>query len=72
MKYSRDEYFEVHGRNCEGYRDSTYHKAVYGLSGEHSRRYKLIGILRGAAELAGFEIVGRVTLKDKMTGKILD
>nr|DAF16828.1 MAG TPA: hypothetical protein [Caudoviricetes sp.] len=29
----------------------------------------LIPILKQTAELAGFEIIGRVTLKDKATGK---
>ena len=29
----------------------------------------LIPIMKGAAELAGFEVVGRITLKDKATGK---
>lgn len=29
----------------------------------------LIPVMKQTAELAGFEVVGRITLKDKVTGK---
>lgn len=42
--------------NSEGYPDPT---AYYGTK----------EIVREAAHLAGFEVVGRITFKDKKTGK---
>lgn len=69
-----DDYMEIHGKNLEGYLDPTYIQAMRNLdrNGHHkSRRYKLMGIIFKACALADFELVGRITLRDKRTGEIL-
>ena len=69
-----DDYMEMHGRNSEGYKDPTYIQAMRNLDGNghhKSRRYKLMGVIFKACALADFELVGRITLRDKKTGEIL-
>lgn len=64
-------------RNAEGYHDPTAFEACKNIikeerAAEGDRLYKiglLIPILRDAAELAGFEIIGRIPLRDIETGK---
>lgn len=64
-------------KNSEGYSDPTAGEASYNISTEERKRdaerlaviSDLIPVLRKTAELAGFEIVGRITLLDKKTGK---
>lgn len=64
-------------RNSEGYSDPTPGAAYANISREERCRdadrlaaiSTLIPVIKGAAELAGFEVVGRITLKDKATGK---
>ena len=71
---SKEEYHEMHGRNSEGYKDPTYIQAMRNLGAYgcyKSRRYKLMGVIFKACDLAGFELVGRITLRDKKTGEIL-
>lgn len=59
--------------NHEGYPDPTAHygiKEVVKEESEQERRIRhLMHIVREAAHLAGFEVVGRITFKDKKTGK---
>ncbi len=64
-------------RNQEGYPDPTA-GAVYSTLRREERQQEadrlaaistLIPVIKGAAELAGFEVVGRIVLKDKATGK---
>lgn len=55
--------------NGEGYKDPTADEAV-----EHADRtpepvMKVVRMLRDIAGLAGFEIVGRICLKDKASGR---
>lgn len=38
---------------------------------QHSRRYQLVGLIRKMAEMAGFEVVDRIVLKNKKTGEVL-
>lgn len=64
-------------RNSEGYSDPTTGKALDNIA--HKERQKesarlaaisdLIPVLKKTAELVGFEIVGRIVLQDKETGK---
>ena len=58
--------------NHEGYPDPTAHygiKEVVKEESEQERRIRhLMHIIREAAHLAGFEVVGRITFKDKKTG----
>lgn len=64
-------------RNQEGYPDLTAGAAYSAIRQEERQREAdrlsaisaLIPVIKGAAELAGFEVVGRITLKDKTTGK---
>lgn len=64
-------------KNGEGYVDPTP-GAAFGNNRreEHKREAdrlsvisNLIPIMKNTAELAGFEVVGRIVLKDKHTGK---
>ena len=58
-------------RNGSGYIDPTMYKAVTKV--EKERRdlaSKVIKTLKNVAHLAGFEIVGRLTLRDTRSGEI--
>lgn len=65
------------GKNSEGYPDPTAGTAWSNIRREERRREEerltaisaLIPVLKQTAGLAGFEVVGRITLKDKTTGK---
>lgn len=64
-------------KNSEGYHDPTAGTAWNNMRREERRqeaeRLNMIGnlipVMKQTAELAGFEVVGRITLKDKTTGK---
>lgn len=65
-------------KNAEGYSDPTPGEAMSNIRREQRQQEtaerlavisKLIPILKQTAELAGFEVVGRITLRDKETGK---
>ena len=59
--------------NYEGYADPTAYHATKGIMKEEAdlerKVQKLIHLIRDAAELAGFEVVGRIHLKHKKTRK---
>lgn len=61
-------------RNVEGYLDVTAYlgtKNVIQEENEAERKNKdLIHTLRLLADMAGFEIVGRITIKHKKTGRV--
>lgn len=68
-------------RNGEGYADPTAGTALGNIRREGRREERnkdaavmetisrLIPIMKQTAELAGFEVIGRIALKDKTTGK---
>ena len=65
-------------KNAEGYNDPTPGEAMSRIRKEQRQQEiserlavisRLIPILKQTAELAGFEVVGRITLRDKETGK---
>ena len=64
-------------KNQEGYPDPTAGAAYSAIRQEERQREAerlstisaLIPVMKGAAELAGFEVIGRIALKDKATGK---
>lgn len=64
-------------RNAEGYYDPTAGQACVNIATEEKRGdaarlaaiSALMPVLRMTADLMGFEIVGRVTFRDKETGK---
>lgn len=63
--------------NSEGYRDPTAGKAYENICCEERRKEaetleilgNLVKTIKRVAELAGFEVVGRIALKHKVTGK---
>lgn len=64
-------------KNQEGYADPTPGAALSNILREERQRdaerlaviSRLIPVMKQTAELAGFEVVGRITLRDKGTGK---
>lgn len=65
-------------KNAEGYSDPTPGEAMNNIRKEQRQQEaaerlavisRLIPVMKQTAELAGFEVVGRITLKDKDTGK---
>ena len=60
-------------RNKEGYADPTAEKAIGIVAKEEKKQNEdvtiLVNILKQMISLAGFEMVGRITLRDKKTGK---
>lgn len=61
-------------RNSEGYSDPTAGAAISTANREEQEveklNHKVIQSFRLLVELAGFEIVGRVTLKHKKSGRV--
>ena len=65
-------------KNAEGYSDPTPGEAMSNIRKEQRQQEvaerlavisRLIPVMKQTADLAGFEVVGRITLKDKETGK---
>lgn len=62
-------------KNSEGYPDPTAGMAIQEVQKEEKRKEynpavtTLITMLKQIISLAGFELVGRIVLKDKETGK---
>lgn len=54
-------------RNAEGYLDVTAYLGTKNVIQENERKNKDPRLL---ADMAGFEIVGRITIKHKKTGRI--
>jgi hypothetical protein len=61
-------------RNGEGYSDPTAAGALADIDGpsiEETRRFrKLLELIFGVCEIAGFHIEERIVLKDKKTGRV--
>lgn len=62
-------------KNNEGYVDPTAGAAMATVKREENaeladRNHKVIHTIRSIVDLAGFEIVGRITLKHKKSGKV--
>lgn len=64
-------------KNAEGYHDPTTGEALSNIALEERQKEvarlatisELIPIMKKTAELVGFEVVGRIILLDKETGK---
>jgi len=56
-------------KNNEGYPDTTAGEAIRNADKPPRHVMDAVYILRSVASLAGYEIIGRVELKDKKTGK---
>lgn len=57
-------------RNGSGYIDPTAYEAIANIDNESDRFYKLLGVIFSICDLAGFHVEGRITLKDKKTGRV--
>lgn len=62
-------------RNASGYMDMTAYKAIQAADREidaqaEARYKKLLTTIFYICDLAGFHIEGRITIKDKKTGKV--
>lgn len=61
-------------KNASGYSDPTAYQAIKNVDNvsleESDRFHNLLDILFYITELAGFEIEGRIVLKDTRTGKV--
>lgn len=57
-------------KNGEGYSDPTAYKAIKHSEKERERLTKLMHVIFDVCEFAGFHIEGRITLRDKKTGKL--
>jgi hypothetical protein len=60
---------EDYKRNGSGYIDTTAYKAIKSVSDEERKVSDLVKTLRSVAQLAGFEIEGRITLINKKSGR---
>ena len=60
-------------KNKEGYADPTAWEAIGTVAKKEKKQNEevaiLVNILKQMINLAGFEMVGRITLRDKKTGK---
>ena len=64
-------------KNAEGYPDPTVGEVMSNIAQEERRKEAdrlaaisaLIPVMKQTAELVGFEVVGRIVLMDKETGK---
>lgn len=56
-------------RNGEGYLDLTAYKAIQSAE-EEERFHKLLHTIFYLCELAGFQIEGRLVLRDKRSGRV--
>ena len=60
-------------RNASGYMDLTAFQAIRNVDREaeaEARYKKLLSTIFYICDLAGFHIEGRITIKDKKTGKV--
>ena len=56
-------------KNGEGYPDPTAYRAIKEADRPPKPVKDVINILRTVASLAGFEIIGRIHLRDRETGR---
>ena len=57
------------GKNIEGYPDPTASKAIADISREEKQVHSLIHLIRDAAAMVGFEVVGRIEFEHKRSGR---
>lgn len=57
-------------RNEDGYLDPTAHNAINNVDEDRQRFLALLRQLKHDCEYAGFELKGRIFVKDKRTGKV--
>ena len=57
-------------RNASGYADPTAAKAIKHITEAEMKVSKVIKTIQSVAHLAGYEIEGRIVLRDKESGEI--
>ena len=57
-------------RNASGYIDPTAYEAISNIESENERFKKLLNSIFNICDLADFEIMGRIVLVDKRSGKV--
>lgn len=57
-------------RNGSGYVDPTAEKAIKSVIAQNKKLTTVIKTIRAVAQLAGYEIEGRIVLRDKKSGEI--
>lgn len=60
----------IHKKNQEGYPDPTPYEAIKNADAEVARISWLMKTLHSVCNLVGFQIEGRVVLKDLRTGRV--
>lgn len=60
---------DMGNRNQEGYADPTASSAIRNATREEKKVTALISVIKDIAGLAGYEIVGRIELMDKASGR---
>ena len=60
-------------KNSEGYTDPTAHDAISKVLREENERQRrvnaVIGVIKSVVDLAGFDLMNRVVLRDRKTGR---
>ena len=56
-------------RNADGYFDPTAYRALKNIDSE-KRFHKLLRAIFDLCELSGFEVEGRIVLRDGLTGRL--
>lgn len=58
-------------KNASGCNDPTPYQAIKNIDNDNNIRfYKLLHTIFHICELSGFEVEGRMTFRDKKTGKV--
>ena len=55
--------------NAEHYKDPTADRAVHNAMKTPDNVMQVINMMKAVARVAGFDVVGRIHLKDRATGK---
>jgi hypothetical protein len=55
--------------NCEGYKDPTAEKAIRKATQTPPEIMQVINMMKAVASVAGLDVIGRIQLKDRQTGK---
>ena len=56
--------------NKSGYTDNTAYKAISKVDEEKQKANTLIELIKKMTKIAGFEIIGRIELRNKKSGAI--
>lgn len=57
-------------KNAHGYSDPTAYEAIKNMDKDYERFRKLLHMIFYICHISGFQLEGRITLRDKWTGKV--